>query len=266
MLKSIDALDKGFQATAEKTRKECGVELENLRKFIIGMGIFADEVGKEFKENHIQRRKWGNSLLTWCFLESWRSCGHLLFLSYNGLYRNAFYNIRHLLESVVQAFYLDSRIRQMENISFLEPDKHIDNIFVKLAILMEVEDNQQYHTLNLINKLKINNKDIDYKERLKNTYKRTSQAIHPSHRQIELAMRDFTSSDNGLATVDCKEIERITVYLGEVYDAFIFLYITYFSEVRDSLKKNSKFVDYVKIYKLYLTSKMLGVRIDERKS
>src|SRR3990170_7327997 len=150
MLKNIDALDKGFQATAEKTRKECGNELEKLSKFIFGMKIFGNETMKVFEENRIQRRKWGNSLVTWCFLESWRSCGHLLFLSYNGLYRNAFYNIRHLLESVVQAFYLDSRLQQMENISFLEPDKHIDNIFVKLAILREVEDKREYHTLRLI--------------------------------------------------------------------------------------------------------------------
>jgi len=263
MLKSIDALDKGFQATAEKTRKECGDELEELRKFIFGMRIFADEVMKEFKENRIQRRKWGNSLLTWCFLESWRSCGHLLFLSCNGLYRNAFYNIRHLLESAVQAFYLDSRIRQMENISFLEPDKHIDNIFVKLAILREVEDKREYHTLRLIGALKIAR---THKKRLRETYKRISQAIHPTHRQIESTMRDLTSSDGLAATADCKEIERITTCLGEVYDMFIFLYITYFSEIKDLLGRNSKFVDYVKTYRLYLASKMLGVKIGERES
>lgn len=263
MLKTIDALDKGFQATAEKTRKECGAELEELRKFIFGMRIFANEVMKEFKENHIQRRKWGNSLLTWCFLESWRSCGHLLFLSCNGLYRNAFYSIRHLLESTVQAIYLDSRLQQMENIPFLEPDKHIDNIFVKLAILREVEDKREYHTLRLIHDLK----KIQYKERLTETYKRISQAIHPTHRQIELTMRDLTSSANGLAaTVDCKEIERISKYLVDVYDIFIFLYLNYYSELKDSLKKNSEFVDYVKSYKLYLTSKMLGIKLGEKES
>ncbi len=262
MLKTIDALDKGFQATAERTRKECGVELEELRKFIFEMRIFADEVMKESKENRIQRRKWGNSLLTWCFLESWRSCGHLVFLSCNGLYRNAFYNIRHLLESVVQALYLDSRLQQMENISFLEPDKHIDNIFVKLAILREVEDKREYHSLRLIDELK-----IQHKERLKDTYKRISQAIHPTHRQIELTMRDVTSSTNGLAaTVDCKEIERISKYLVDVYDIFIFLYINYFSELKDSLKKNSEFVDYVKTYRLYLTSKMLRIKLGEKES
>ncbi len=37
MLKTIDALEKGFQATAEKTRKECGNKLEKLRKFIFGI-------------------------------------------------------------------------------------------------------------------------------------------------------------------------------------------------------------------------------------
>jgi len=261
MLKNIDALDKGFQATAEKTRKECGNELEKLRKFIFGMKIFGNETMKVFEENRIQRRKWGNSLVTWCFLESWRSCGHLLFLSYNGLYRNAFYNIRHLLESVVQAFYLDSRLQQMENISFLEPDKHIDNIFVKLAILREVEDKREYHTLRLIDELQIQHKDT-----LKKTYKGISQAIHPTHKQIESTMLDLKSSDGLAATVDCKEIDRITTCLGEVYDIFIFLYITYFPEVKDSLKKNSEFVDYVKTYKLYLTSKMLGVRLGERES
>jgi len=262
MLRTIDALDKGFRATSERTKKECGVELEELRKFIFGMKIFANEVMKEFKENRIQRRKWGNSLLTWCFLESWRSCGHLVFLSCNGLYRDAFYNIRHLLESVVQALYLDSRLQQMENISFLEPDKHIDNIFVKLAILREVEDKRDYHTLRLVDELK-----IQHKERLRETYKRISQAIHPTHRQIELTMRDLTSSTNGLAaTVDCKEIERITIYLVDVHDILIFLYLNYFSEVKDSLRKNPEFVDFIKTYRLYLTSKMLRIKLGEKES
>lgn len=259
MLKSIDVLDKGFQATAEKTRKECGDELEELRKFISGMKIFANEVMKGFEEKRIQRRKWGNSLLTWCFLESWRSCGHLLFLSYNGLYRNAFYNIRHLLESVIQALYLDSRLRQMENISYLEPDKHIDNIFVKLTILREVEDKREYHALRLIEELQ-----IPYKDRLKKTYKELSQMIHPTHRQIESTMRDLTSLERErelAANVDCTEIERIYTYLRNVYDIFIFLYITYFSEIKDSLKEKSEFVNYVKTYKLYLTSKMLHIRL-----
>lgn len=260
MLKNIDALDEGFRLTADKTRKECVDELENLRKFIMGMKIPANEMIKSVDENHIQKRKWGNSLLSWCLFGSWRSCGHILFLSYNGLYRNAFDNIRHLLESVVQALYLDSRIQEMENISFLEPDKHIDNIFVKLVILREVMDKREYHTLSLIEELK-----IDFKERLKNIYKEISQAIHPTHKQIELTMRDFASPTNGLAaTVDCKEIERITAYLIDVYDVFIYLYITYFSEVKDLLRKNSEFENYVKTYKLYLTSKMLGIKINEK--
>jgi len=257
MLRTIDALDKGFQATAKRTRKECCVELEELRKFIFRLNIFADEVMKGFKEGRIQRRKWGNSLLTWCFLESWRSCGHLVFLSCNGLYRNAFYNIRHLLESAVQASYLDSRLQQMENISFLEPDKHIDNIFVKLAILKEVEDKREYHTLQLIRKLKTH-----HEKRLTDSYHLISQAIHPTHRQIELTMRDITSSDNGCAaTVDCREIERIRKCLVDVYDIFIFLHVSYFSELKDSLVKNSEFVDYVKTYRLYLTSKMLRIKL-----
>jgi len=266
MLKNIDALDRGFQVTAEKTRKECSDELKELQRFIVGMGIFAREVLNDFfNEKLIQRRKWGNSLLTWCFLESWRSCGHLLFLSYNGLYRSVFYNIRHLLESAVQALYLDSRLREMENISFLEPDKHIDNIFVKLAILREVEDKREYHTLRLIDELQIPYQ-IPYRKQLTKTYKGISQAIHPTHKQIESTMRDLTSHDKLAATVDCKEIERITTHLRDVYDIFIFLYITYFSEVKDSLKKNSKFVDYVKTYKLYLTSKMLGIKLGKRES
>jgi len=258
MLKSIDALDKGFQATVEKTRKECGEELEELRKLIFGLKIFANEVMKDFREKRIQRRKWGNSLVTWCFLESWRTCGHLLFLAYNGLYRNAFYNIRHLLESIIQALYLDSRLRKMENISFLEPDKHIDNLFVKLTILREVEDKQEYHASRLIGKLQIAR---THKKRLRKVYGQLSQMIHPTYRQIESTMHDLTSPNGYAANVDCTEIKSIHTHLRNVFDIFIFLYITYFSEVKDSLKRKSEFVDYVKTYKLYLTSKKLGVKL-----
>lgn len=260
MLRSIDALDKGFQATAEKSRKECSDELEELRRFIFGIRIFVNEVMKDFAENRIEKRKWGNSLVTWCLLESWRTCGHLLFLSYNGLYRNAFDNIRHLFEAIIQALYLDSRLQQMENIPYLEEvDKHIDNIFVKLTILREVEDKREYHSLRLINEL-----EIPHKDRLRKTYRELSQVVHPTHRQIESTMRDITTSDGLGATVDCKEIEKIYIYMRKVYDIFIFLYITYFVEVKDSLKKNLEFVDYVKTHGLYLTSKILDIRLGKR--
>ena len=149
----------------------------------------------------------------------------------------------------------------MENFSLLEPDKLADNIFVKLAILREVEDKREYHTSRLIDKL-----PIQHKNKLTKIYKETSQAIHPSHKQIESTMRDFTSSDGLAATVDCKEIDRITKYLKDIYDVFIFLYVTYFHEVKDSLEKNSEFADFVKTYKLYLTSKIMGIKLGERQS
>lgn len=42
MLRSLDALEKGFSEARERTKKECGEELEFLRELVFSMKPFFD--------------------------------------------------------------------------------------------------------------------------------------------------------------------------------------------------------------------------------
>lgn len=127
MLTSLDTLEKGFQEIVKKSKEECGDKLEEIRKLILINFHFYNAIEKCFspdRENILP--KFGHSLVGTCFLELTRISGHILFLSCNGLYRNAFNNIRYVLESIIQAFYLDQRHPKTD-------------IMAKIEILKEVE-------------------------------------------------------------------------------------------------------------------------------
>jgi hypothetical protein len=111
MLKDIESLNKAFQATAAESDKECKLELKNLQTFMLETGNVWRNHLANFEEVTVDKERWGNSLICWCFFESMPSCGQILYLSQHGLYISAFDSIRHMLESVVMAFYLDLRYK-----------------------------------------------------------------------------------------------------------------------------------------------------------
>jgi hypothetical protein len=244
----MNALDKGFQETAKKSDEECTVELELLRIFLSGTRHFVR--GYMFSTN--QKKKF-NDLFSWCLIKSVEECGSILFLVRNGLYRNAFDSIRHILESTIQSVYLDSNYVGINNIFLSRPDP---NIFVKIAILSEVEDKREYHVTRLIDVL-----DIGYKDRIKRIYKELSQMVHPSHKQIEKIMESFTKPEKGLAkTVDCKEIEVVFKSLVNVYDVLLFLFFTLYPEDQKTIVKKEEFISFVKESGFFLTPKILKIK------
>jgi len=241
MLRSLDSLEEGFQSIVKKSKGECGDELERMRQFIyvVNRHFFAT-TQKEYEAN---MPKYVNSLVSWCHLELFRISGHILFLSCNGLYRNAFDNIRYALESIVQALYIDLR----------HPEA---GITTKIEILKEVEDKREYHSARLIDELEIN-----YKDRLKKEYKRLSETIHPSHKRV-VATLDDISGDRGVpVTISCEEISKIYNSMKKMYDILFLLFMVYFPEVKKSLKENPDFIKDIKAYNLYLLSKALNVRL-----
>lgn len=221
----------------KKSKEECGDRLEAMRQLIFIISAF-DKSLEKFRIPNEEKSspKYFNSLVHACYLELFRTAAHILFLSYNGLYRNAFDNIRHALESIVQALYIDHR----------HPRASLDT---KIEILKEVEDKREYHALRLIDELKIGDK-----EKLKREYKELSRIIHPSHKQIVATLTDIKEHKGVPATVDCEEISRIYSSMEKMFDIFFFLFATYFPEVRESLKRNLDFNKYIEAHNLILLS------------
>jgi len=250
MLRGVSEIEKGFAEIAKESIEKCGSELENVRKFIHEtIPHFDASVHECYDVEGVERKGRGispkctHSLVFSCYLESFRISGHTLFLALNGLYRNAFDNIRHLLESLVQALYIDLRHPRA-------------NLNTKIEILKEVEDKIEYHAIRLIGELQ-----IDHKDMLQREYKKLSKIIHPSHKQIIATMTDIIKERGVPATVDCEEVGRIYESIVTMYDIFFFLFLNYFDELRQSLTKNADFVNDVKNYKLYLTSKALKIKL-----
>lgn len=244
MLKSLDALEDEFRGIVEKSKEECKDELEKLRKLILALH---KNVFKSLEECFIDEKKklspqYQNSLAFTRLLELMlRTAPNILFLCCNGLHRDAFNDLRYILESIVQALYIDLRHPKSD-------------IKTKIEILREVEDKTEYRASRLIKHLQ-----IDYKDKLRGEYKRLSRIIHPSHEQI-LSIRKVIITSKGIPTsINCREILKIYNSTRIMYDIFVFLFITYFPEFKDSLKKNSDFIKHIKIYKLTLLSKVFKV-------
>lgn len=245
MLRSLDTLENGFREIAKKSKKECGSDLEKIRKLVCDLTpYFYNASDKAFSPKKKKVFKYIESLVATCFWESFRTSGHIIFLSINGLYRNAFDNIRHLLESIVQALYIDLR----------HPTIPLD---MKIEILKEIEDKREYHAIRLIDELK-----IEYKDKLKKEYKELSQIIHPSHKQIVATLSDMVEDKGVPSTIDCREISKIFNSMIRMYDIFFFLFMTYFPEVKKELTKNPNFIKVINAYKLTLLSKVLEITLD----
>jgi hypothetical protein len=250
MLKETSEIEKGFAEIAKESIEKCGNELENIRKFIHEIIPHFDASVHECYDTEGKgvSPKCINSLVFTCYLESFRISGHVLFLSLNGLYRNAFDNIRHLLESVVQALYID----------FRHPKT---NLPTKIEILKEVEDKVEYHAIRLIGELQIEHKDA-----LQSEYKKLSKIIHPSHKQIVATITDIIKERGIPATVDCEELGRIYTSMVRMYDIFFFLFLNYFEELGQNLTGNADFVHDVKNYKLYMTAKALKINLNQKET
>jgi hypothetical protein len=242
MLKDADRILEGFQDTVRKSLEECGDELEETRQLLHAfLYDFFKTINEYHKSNPKSIPKYMHSLVFTCFLELVRISGHIFFLSCNGLYRNAFNDIRYALESIVQALYIDFRHPEV-------------NIGTKIEILKEVEDKREYHAIRLIDDL-----EIDFKGELRKEYKNLSRIIHPSHKQIVRTIKDLKEDTGVPVTIDCEEIPKIRDSTKRMYDVFFFLFINYFQDFKEVLKKNENFLEKVRIHKLYLLPKILNV-------
>jgi hypothetical protein len=244
MLGSLDALLKGYLDTIEQSKKKCPDEIEEIRKFIIEINWPFFQSYQELLKDATLSEKILNSLVDKCYMESFRISGHILFFSVAGLYRNAFDSIRYVLESVVQALYLDIR----------HPNAKIGT---KVVILEEVEDKIEYHAIRLIGDL-----DIDFKDKLQQEYKKLSRIVHPSHKQITATMTDMKKAHVFyVVPIDCEEISNIYNSVKMMVDIFFYLVATYLPEIKVILRKNSELINSIKTYRLPLLAKIVDVRL-----
>jgi hypothetical protein len=237
-----------FLATLEKSKKEC-VDLSKMNELILMLGftlVAFSKIPSFFDENRCISEKYSQSLFFTCFMELLRGSACTVFLSGCGLYKNAFHNIRYYLESIVQSMYMDSK---HPNVDFP----------TKVEILKEVEDLRDYRGVRLIQKL-----EIEYKDEIKKEYKKLSAKVHFTHKQLVVTASDVMDSNYHATDVDCTEVSNIYDSMRMLYDIFFFLFLAYFQEIKEELKRNTRFIEQIKIHNLTLLSKNLDVKMDRR--
>jgi hypothetical protein len=243
MLRDIDKLFESFQDNIKKSKEQCGDKLEEIRQLVFIQNLFFKSLIDSASLNKEFNVKILNSLALTCLMELVRISGHIIFFSFNGLYRNAFDNIRYAMESIVQAVYIDNRHPKTP-------------LHIRIEILKEVEDKREYHATRLIDEL-----EIHYKNELKREYKQLSRIVHPSHQQIIATLDDLKEKRKGIpATIDCNEVTKIYDSMARMHDIFFFLFINHFPEMKETLSKNHRFVKAIKSHNLILLSKVLKVR------
>jgi hypothetical protein len=239
MLRDLDSAVKEYQEALRKSREKYEDKLESIQKLIFDVNRhFWTSYNKCCRLDEPDKlKKFFDSLINNCYLESWRISPQILYFCSHGFYRNAFESIRYVLESAVQALYIDIR----------HPESDFDT---KIEILKEIEDKTEYHTTRLIDKLEISHKDL-----LKQEYKRLSQIIHPSHRQHLAQMEN--SWMKSPVVIDSEEILKICSTMQMMYDILLFLYIKYFPEIGIALQANADFGEDIRNYNLTLLSAIL---------
>jgi hypothetical protein len=247
MLRSLDELDNGFSKVLKKSRKKCGDKLEEIRKLTFVSGDFFSSYWA-FRRKHQREIAWGHALHHALLLELFRTSGKILYLSSHGLYRNAYDEIRHALESFIQAIYIDNRHPK-------------SSLVTKVEILKEVEGRREYRAQSLIHQLVIGHKD-----KLDQQYKELSGKIHPSHKEIVTVLRDIRRNQREPVTVDCDEITNIYESMIKMYDILFFLVFSHYPRLRNQMKKDKKFIAKVGLYRLNLVAEAIGVRARAKKN
>jgi len=239
-----------FQETLEKSKKECP-HLQKINELFFMLACTAASLSKIpsfFDEDAYISDKYSQSLVFHCFLELLRSSSCTIFLSGCGLYKNAYHNIRHVLESIVQTLYIDTR------------HPYVD-FPTKIEILKEVEDLPQYRGVQLLKALEIDYKEEIMKEHIKinEEYKNLSKKVHFTYRQLLVTSKDFMESSLRSTKADCNEVSNIYYSMRTVYDTFFFLFLIYFPEIRKPLSENIEFIETAKNHNLTLLLKVLWI-------
>jgi hypothetical protein len=227
-----DKLLKPMEQSFKTSIRKCKSETKTIREFVYcAMGILPQVATPE---------KYCTTLMEMRIVEIEVLLSQTFYLSISGMYRNAFHNIRYILESTVQSVYIDSRHKN-------------SSLRTKIEILKEVEDKRDYRISNLISKLE----NVANKDDLNTQYKRLSQMIHPSHRSVVGVIKCIPKSPDYFF-IDCHEISEIFEALRITVDMVLFLFVWYADDAtKERLRTNNELNDFCTLYNMALMLKIL---------
>jgi hypothetical protein len=241
MLANSKNLQEGFNQVQAKTLSSFPKELQNMILLTHLTVLLFNEFQACYDNGKISKDKPSTSLMINSFCELIKVSGNVVFLTQSGLYRSAKAEIRYMLESAIQSFYIDT----------YHPTS---NMITKWEILKEVENKREYRAANLIESLKIGKSKND----LQLEYKALSKGIHASHQSSINIFQEVTADGQIPADVKQEEILAVSASLTKLLDIFFFLFANYFPECARALANNKDAQKTLKTYNLVLIQQLLN--------
>jgi len=168
-----------------------------------------------------------NSMTFFRFVELQNQIVWILISVLYGAYHHAIRELRYVLDSMLQAYYLDKEHPEAD-------------MYCKLEILKEIE--KEMHGGRLINRL-----DIEYKDNLKGLYSVLSKYVHSSYEELKPVIEEGKVATRITPTFDEDLFNKCVDFTNQVMDAVYFVIFNRFpqlvSKIRDdtitkkSLKK-----------------------------
>lgn len=232
-----------YMKTASETESRCN-DLKKLNRILLVPAQTQIALMKSIlllDETRYVKEKYSQSLLYTCYLELFRNLPATVFLTACGLYKNAYHNIRYILEFIIQSYYVDI---QNPNSDFIERTK----------VLEKLVDNGEYRGIRLLKKLKLNH-NIEKKMIIE--YDKIHKKVHCDHKQSKYTAYHFMDDQYQIAYIDCKEIFCIYETETKVLDLFYYLFLMRFPEFRNELKKSKDFLEAISEHQFKLIQKVL---------
>lgn len=213
MLKNLKDVRK---KTENDQKEKVYVWSEHYSNWIDIWGYFNECIGKENFLNSCVgfRLTQLNKELEWFWLE----CT-------SGVYDNANRTLRYVLESFLQAYYVDRE----------HPHTMME---CKLAFLEKI-DNATFAGSKLIEKLAVNEK---YKEQLKNLYRDLNKFVHPSHQEWKRIFGNGGIDSKITFSYDKRSFEECVELTDRVIDSIVFLLMNFCKDMVEVIRGDEIFL------------------------
>lgn len=217
----VDWLLKIFEGVAEETKKKVlGV------KFQTWIDFYSYWIDLWKWLNQSVSNEWTKSLLLWRATELNK---HLLWLSFSawvGSYHCVIRELRHVFESVLQAYYID------KNYSSLSMQK-------KLEKLEELERKRKL-------KVKDLTETLPYGQELYKIYQDLCKYVHPSSAELEPLIKTGKVEPKIIFTFDEELFDKCVEFTSEVMDIFVLVLLNFHPFIEKQIKNDELMLKMVK--------------------
>ncbi|MHA1651701.1 MAG: hypothetical protein ACTSYB_16030 [Candidatus Helarchaeota archaeon] len=230
----VDRANPILRKVEEETTKKTGDKIYTWSRWYNNLRQLDSILRSFFKEES------GDSLLYYRFYESINKQFWLVqFNTLTGAYRNAIRDLRFILESLIQGYYIDKEHPEV-------------SIKCKIEIVKEL---QKF----LFGGRLIDRTDLQNKQALKNLYSDLSKFVHGSWEELKPIIGEWKIWVAGFHAFDMDLFNKCVEFTNRVMDAVHFIISSYSDEIASKMKNSSKITNTLKEFNCELSLNSLSL-------